>query len=194
MPSTEKFKDSLAKFEVDEKIITLINSNDEKMLDKDIKKMRSDYFKNAIDIMDEYMDHTKKQEILEWNACCKGGTREKASKLFAKENMDLTIEEKLDKIKNVPHMGTPILNNDGSITLHAVYYKDNDKFECACSTFNKVKRDYVVSKSYCYCCGGHFKYHYEIMLGVKLQIKEIVSSPLDSDGTKPCVLLLEIIS
>ena len=32
------------------------------------------------------------------------------------------------------------------------------------------------------------KYHYEIMLGVKLKTLEIESSPLDSKGIIPCVI------
>ncbi len=47
-------------------------------------------------------------------------------------------------------------------------------------------------REYCFCCGGHFKYHYEIMLGVKLGLIEIVSSPYDINGTKPCAFKYKI--
>lgn len=33
--------------------------------------------------MDEKVDAGKKRDILDWNACCKSGAREKASKAFA---------------------------------------------------------------------------------------------------------------
>ena len=85
-------------------------------------------------------------------------------------------------------MGEPALNGDGSITLRAVSYYDGEKFLCACPNFNGVKRDYSVSKNYCFCCAGHFKHHYEIMLGLKLKTLEIISSPLDSRGKNPCVI------
>ena len=85
-------------------------------------------------------------------------------------------------------MGRPIRNEDGTITIHAVYYSDGEKFLCACPNYNGVKRDYGVSRNYCFCCAGHFKYHYEIMLGVKLKTLEVVSSPLDSDGKNPCIM------
>ncbi len=107
-------------------------------------------------------------------------------------NKELTLEEKIKKISEVKYMGNPILNKDNTVTVHAVSYKENDKFACACSNFNKVKRDYQVSKNYCFCCGGHFKYHYEIMLGVKLEVADIISSPFDSDGNEPCVFLFKI--
>lgn len=50
-----------------------------------------------------------------------------------------------------------------------------------------------VSRNYCVCCAGHFKHHYEIMLGVKLKTIEIVSSPLDSNGENPCVIKFAIV-
>ena len=188
MPSLGKFQQSLEKFGVDEKVIEQINEGFGVVDSKTSKKERALYFKRAVDIMEENMEAPKLQEIFEWNACCKGGGREKASKAFAKENGHLSLEEKLELIKDVPYMGRPVRNEDGTITVHAVYYSDGEKFLCACSNFNGVKRDYSVSKKYCFCCAGHFKYHYEIMLGVKLETLEIVSSPLDSEGENPCII------
>ena len=188
MPSLGKFQESLIRFNVDEKIVSQINEGFEKVDCKTPKKERALYFKRAVDIMDENMEADKFQEIFEWNACCKGGAREKASKAFAKMNERLSPEEKLELIKDVPYMGRPVRNEDGTITVHAVYYSDGEKFLCACSNFNGVKRDYSVSKKYCFCCAGHFKYHYEIMLGVKLKTLEVMSSPLDSEGKNPCII------
>ena len=130
----------------------------------------------------------KLQDILEWNACCKGGSREKVLKAFSKENMNLSIDEKLERIKGVPYTGCPVKNEDGTITVRAVSYSNGEKFLCACSNFNGLKYDYSVSKNYCFCCAGHFKHHYEIMLGVKLKTLEILSSLLDSGGKNPCVM------
>ena len=131
--------------------------------------------------------------IFEWNACCKGGVREKMSKAFAKENAHLSIAEKLEKIKSVPNMGEPLRNEDGTITVKAVNYSDGEKYLCACSNFNGLKYDYSVSKNYCFCCAGHFKHHYEIMLGVKMKTLEIESSPLESNGKNPCVIKFAIL-
>ena len=193
MPSLGKFQESFEKFHVNENVVTKINEGLGVIDSKTPKQERALYFKRAVDIMSESMEPEKFQEIFEWNACCKGGTREKASKAFAKNNANLSLEEKLELIKDVRHMGRPVKNEDGTITVHAVYYSDGEKFLCACSNFNGVKRDYSVSKNYCFCCAGHFKYHYEIMLGVKLKTLEIVSSPLDSDGKNPCIMKFAII-
>lgn len=193
MPSYGKFQESLEKFNVNEKIISQINEGYEIMDSKTPKKTRASYFKRAVDIMTECVEPEKVQEIFEWNACCKGGAREKASKAFAKKNENLSLEEKLELIKDVPYMGRAVKNEDGTITIHAVYYSDSGKFLCACSNYNGVKRDYSVSRNYCFCCAGHFKYHYEIMLGVKLKTLEVVSSPLDSDGKNPCIIKYAIL-
>lgn len=188
MPSPEKFKKSLNEFGIDEKIISQINEGYENIVDKTPREIRADYFKRAADIMDKQVDEQKVHEIFELNACCKGGAREKASKTFAKANAGLTLDEKLHKIKEVSNMGEPLLNEDGTITVKAVCYFDGQKYLCACSNFNGFKYGDRVSKNYCYCCAGHFKHHYEIMLGLKLQTLAIESSPLESKGEKPCVI------
>ncbi|MGN0578074.1 MAG: hypothetical protein ACI4J4_05600 [Ruminiclostridium sp.] len=192
MPGTEKFIKSLEKFRISEDVISEIGEGCEGISDKSPKKVRAAYFKRAVDILTE-REPGKLQELLEWNACCKGGAREKASKAFARENAGLPLKEKLEKIKAVPFMGEPMMNDDGRITVRAVSYSDGEKFLCACPNFNGVKRDYSVSSDYCFCCAGHFKHHYEIMLGLKLKTVEIVSSPLDSGGERPCVISFEVI-
>lgn len=193
MPSPEKFKKSLEKFGIGEDVISQINEGYEDIVDKTPKKTKAAYFKRAVDIMNEQVDAQKLQDIFEWNACCKGGAREKASKAFAKENAHLSMDEKLEKIKGIPNMGEPLRNEDGTITVNAVNYSNGERYLCACSNFNGLKYDYSVSKNYCFCCAGHFKHHYEIMLGVKLKTLEIISSPLDSNGENPCVIRFVIV-
>lgn len=127
-------------------------------------------------------------DFLAANACCRGGTREKNAKAFAKANSDKSLEEKPSLIPSVPYAGRPVLNENGSITVHAVYYYDGTKYLCACSNYHRTKRDYPVSKNYGFCCAGHFQHHYKIMPGIKLRPVEIVSSPLDSGGRNPCVI------
>ncbi len=185
--------ESLIKFQVDEEVIAQINEGFEGIVSKTPKKIKAQYFKRAIDIMTEQVEPQKMQELLEWNACCKSGAREKASKAFAKEQVHSSLAERLEKIKDVPYMGNPVLNADGTITVNALSWSDGEHYLCACSNFSGLKRDYRVSKNYCYCCAGHFKYHYEIMLGVKLKTVEIISSPLDSDGKNPCVIRYAIV-
>lgn len=188
MPSPEKFRESLLRFQVAPEIVAQIEEGCEDITSKTVKKKRAAFFRRALDIMTVQAPHPQMQAVLEWGACCKSGAREKASKQFAKDNAALMLAEKLAKIPKVPNMGRPVLNEDDSITVHAVYWLDEGRYRCACSQFSGLKLDAPVSRNYCYCCAGHFKHHYEIMLGVKLETVEIVSSALESMGEEPCVL------
>lgn len=193
MPCPEKFKETLVKYGVDEETIQLINDGYENIVSRTPKPRKAAYFKRAMDILDERVDKTTKCAILDYNACCKSGYRKKNSEKFALENVELSIDERIPKIKHVTYMGNPIKNEDGTITVHAVYFREENKFKCACPNFGNFKRDYPVSKTYCFCCAGHFRYHYEIMLGCRLEVLEIISSPLDSDGANPCVFKFNVL-
>lgn len=192
MPCPEKFNESLEIFKLEKSVIDEINDGYDGIVSAAPKPVKAAYFKRSVDIMEKKLEPEKVKEILEYNGCCKSGARKKTAKAFAKENASLSLDERLPKIEAVPYMGNPVLSEDGTITLHAVYYRVGEKFSCACPNYNKVKRDYPVSKTYCYCCAGHFLHHYEIMLGCKLGA-EIISSPLDTDGAKPCVMKLTVI-
>lgn len=191
MPGIDKFRQILEDHQVDESIIAQVNQGYEAVDNKSPKKERAMYFKHALDVLNEQVKPETVQEIFECGACCcKGGKREKDSKAFAKTYETLSLEEKLERIKDE---FLPVTNENGILTVHAVYYSDGEKYLCACPNFNKVKREYPVSKNYCFCCAGHFKYHLEIRLGVNLKALEIVSSPLDSGGKNPCIIKFAIV-
>ena len=196
MPSPEKFRETLAEFAVGEDIVREIDRGYETVVSKTNKKIKSAYFKQALDVMNAKLPPRRVQEILEANACCRSGARLKASKEFARIQQELPIEERLKLISARPYlnMGSAELDGDGALLVHAVSNHPADRFECACPTVSRVKRDYAIPREYCYCCGGHFKFHYEIMLGVKLELCEIVSSPRDTEGREPCVFRYRILS
>lgn len=195
MPSPEKFRETLAEFAVDEATVQKINEGFENVVSKTNKKIKSAYMKQALEVMNGRLPEKRVQEIIEANACCKSGARLKASKEFARINADKPIEEKLKLISSRPYlnMGRAELDGNGELIIHAVSFNSGERFECVCPTISKVKRDYSIPREYCYCCGGHFKFHYEIMLGVKLELCEIVSSPHDTEGREPCVFRYRIV-
>lgn len=195
MPSPEKFKETLADFAVDEAIVQKINAGYENIVSRTNKKIKSAYMAQAITVTNEKLPKKKVQEIIEANACCKSGARLKASQEFARVHKDDSIEERLALISERPYMkmGSGSLNADGDIVVHAVSYHPEDRFECACPTVSHVKRDYAIPREYCFCCGGHFRFHYEIMLSLKLELCEIVSSPHDTEGREPCVFRFRIV-
>lgn len=195
MPSPEKFRESLDAFEVKKEVIDEIYCGFGTLCSKTSKKIKAAFFAQALEVMNEKLLPVAVQEILEANACCKSGTRLKNSKEFARIHAELSISERLALISARPYlnMGSAELDENGRLLVHAVAYQPGPKFECACPTVSKVKRDDPIPREYCYCCGGHFKFHYEIMLGAKLKLAEIVSSPHDTDGEKPCAFRFEFL-
>ena len=196
MPSPERFRETLAEFAIDEALVREICQGYENVVSKTNKKIKSAFFRQALDVMNAKLPPETVQEIIEANACCKSGSRLKNSKQFAEVHRELPLAERLKLISERPYlnMGRAELDGEGCLLVHAVAFHPGEKFECACPTVSKVKRDYSIPREYCYCCGGHFKFHYEIMLGVKLELCEIVSSPHDTDGREPCVFRFRILT
>ena len=96
----------------------------------------------------------------------------------------------LQAIGQVTYMGNPVLNEDGTITAGI---GDAGGVRCPCPVFDGVELDQAISKTYCYCCAGHFRYHYQIALSIKLKTREVVSSGLESRGKKPCRFVFEVL-
>lgn len=193
MPSPEKFNETLDEYGVPEDIAAEICKGFERISSKTKKEIKAKYFSHALSVMEEKLGLEKTREIFEANGCCKSGARLKASMQFARINNGLNIKQKLLKIGNAAYMnmGIPYIDENGNIVVRAVAYKLGDKFACACPTISRQEIQ-PNSKNYCYCCAGHFKFHYEIMLGCKLSVIDIVSSPLDSEGENPCVIKFSI--
>lgn len=195
MPCPETFRESLLEFQVEPSVCTQIDAGYESLASSSPKRKKAAYFKRAVDILDASLPPERVRAILEWNACCKSGARLAASREFARINQDLPLPDKLQKIAKAPYrnMGRPELDADGTLLLHAVSYVYEGRYACGCSNYRRANYEESVSKHYCYCCGGHFRFHYEIMLGIKLELLEVVSSPLDSGGASPCAFRYRIV-
>ena len=195
MPSPEKFRQTLREFGVGEKVTEKIYSGFEEIKDKSAKPERAAFFGQAVGVMKENLTKEQVKEILQAGACCKGGSRERNSKQFAKDNKELGLKARLKLISERPewYMGKAELDEQGFLIVYGIAYQQKGKFACACPNVNQKKEACVIPREYCYCCGGHFKHHYEIMLGVKLNLVEIVSSPHDTKGEKPCVFQYQIV-
>ncbi len=191
MPSPEKFRESLLIFLKDQNIIQQINFGYEDLKSNSPKKEIAEYLRRAMQIMDESLDKETNYQILDYNACCKKGSRDKSAKAFAKTNQNLSLEEKIALISTIPNMGKPVLI-DNKIINTGIYWYLNGKYKCACPNFNHLKEIPNVSLTHCYCCAGHFRHHYQNMLNLRLRTKEIISSPLASNGEKPCLFSFEI--
>jgi hypothetical protein len=150
----------------------------------------------VIDKMDELLTNEQKLAVLEYEGCCKGGKRDADCKAFGKEHKDKPLAEKLALMFTVEYMMNPRLNDDDSFTITMSGHQNGvhtGKTTCSCGAIKKLKQPFTVSKTYCGCCAGHFLYHYQNALGVNLRIKEINSSPLDSNGENPCSFTFEVV-
>jgi hypothetical protein len=185
-----RFREALMKHEIPESIQRQIFQDYETVSDRSKKEKKAAFFIDAIDRMDKLLDPEKNQAIRDSCACSKGGWRLKAMRKIAKEYPEKSLEEKLGAISEVKHMGNPRLNPDGTITASI---GETGGFECPCPVFHGVGITKPVSITYCYCCAGHFKHHYQIALDVKLETVTVESSALESQRTKPCRFIYKII-
>ena len=75
------------------------------------------------------------------------------------------MEEKLGLISARPNlnMGSAELDENGLLLDHAVSYHPNEKFECACPTVSKIRRDYAIPReSNCSFDGDNLCYNKDV--------------------------------
>lgn len=192
MPDLKKIQQSLVEHKVSESLMEQIMEGTEELPAKSSKKTKVAIISQVIQRMDQLLDLETRVEIIDWCACCKGGARDKDVKSFAKENQMINLGEKIIAITKVANMGRPKLNEDGTIST-GIFWLEGTDYRCPCPCFNGLKLTEPVSITYCYCCAGHFRYHYQNAFGVKLRTKEVVSSVLQSLSKKPCQFVYEII-
>jgi len=190
MGAVERFRSALREQQVAEPVVAQIMAGYERISDSSAKARRAAFFAQAIQRMDELLDPPTRQAVRDACACSKGGWRQEAVHKLAQEYAGRSLEDKVRALWDVTYMGKPVLNPDGTISTGI---GDRGGFACPCTVFSSVGWTEPVSLTYCYCCAGHFRHHYQIALGVKLATKEVLSSALASQGQKPCRFVFEIV-
>ncbi len=156
--------------------------------------------------MEDSLDYDMMYKCLDSCACLGGKEYLKKCEKIGKELIGKSLNEKIQHLNHQILTSESIaLNNDGTLTAVMVY-KNNDKYSCVCSasvckgvkvsdlaqsTTNSDDRDMPLS--YCLCCAGSFRRHLQLMLDVQMKTKNIISSPINSRGEKPCEFVFEII-
>jgi hypothetical protein len=149
------------------------------------------------------MDHLLTQEecisIMEEQGCNKTGKAHKMNLSFGRTHEGKSIEERIKLLddKSV-HPNVPChVNDDGTLSVFWEIGEEGN-YQCVCSCYSKLKKEQPhignISKTFCGCCGGHIRHHYQNILGVKLRLKEIVSSPINSNSEERCEFLFEILN
>jgi len=152
------------------------------------------YFAAVMAKCDKLLDFNDIAETMSHMSCCKSGFRLENAKKIAKKYSNDTLEKKLELLGQQKYMGKPHLTENGDIyTEHCAGSGTPDDLKCSCWKFKgKIPTKGKMPSSYCLCCAGHFRFHYEKALGVKLRVKEIVSS-IFSDPPQYCSFLFEIV-
>jgi hypothetical protein len=186
----KKFRRMLEEYEVAPEVIDKIIAGSEKLTSGRNKAALQEFYVRAMAAMDELLDDDTRREVRNACGCCKSGWREKAVRKIAHDFADKGLAEKLAALGEVKFLGNPQLQVDGTIRCGI---GAEGGFPCPCPAFNGWKYEVAVSPTYCLCCAGHFLYHYQIALGVKLRTQAVLSSALASQGKEPCRFVYEVV-
>ena len=187
------FEDFLRKVKVDEDIIQQI-MNVEYPANDNPNQDCANFYAAVIRKCDELVDFNILADAMFNKSCCKSGYRLNNAKQMAKEHGDKPLEEKLILLGELKYMGKPKLNADGDIESVAVGAYGAEGMYCPCWNFKGcAPENGPMPLNYCLCCAGHFKFHYQKALNLKLRVKKVVSSTINSCGKEPCVFVFEIL-
>lgn len=155
--------------------------------------------------MEELLTNDMMCQILDSCACGGGKDYIKKCEKLGKELSGKLLSEKINHLMMNPDSDHVILNEDNTLTV-SWHFKEADKYKCVCSAAikNGIKvsdlaiqkdncNDRTMPLSYCVCCAGAYRRHLQLQLGVNLRTKEIITSPINSKGEKPCEFTLEIV-
>lgn len=190
MTAIQRFKNALQECRVDAEIVQQIFAGYERISDTAPKEKKAAFFLQAVTRMESCLDAGDCHAIRDACACSKGGWRLKAMQKIAREYEGKGLEEKIHAIAQVTHMGKPALDENGRISAGI---GEAGGFSCPCPVFEGVALAGPVPLAYCYCCAGHFRYHYQIALGTKLATHQVLSSALASQGREPCRFVYQIV-
>ena len=141
--------------------------------------------------MDRLLSKAQILSVMEEQGCNKNAP----SAAFMQKMDGKSVAERLDVLNamDITESAHGRINADGTLSIFW-NFADNGKYFCVCPAIGELKEPTAVSLTYCGCCSGHVKFHFEHQLGVKLRLKETVSSPLSSNGEKYCEHLFTILA
>lgn len=153
--------------------------------------------------MEKLLDLDIMRQILDSCGCGGGRDYIKKCEKIGKELAGKSIDEKANHLNNNIFDSEKIVLKGNNLLTGTFLYNENEKYKCVCSAAVKKGMavsdlvsdadDRVMPLSYCFCCAGSFRRHLQLQLGVELKTKEIVSSPINKRGKKPCEFIFEIV-
>jgi len=186
MPDRGKFNKSLTKHCVDDRLIDDVITVPYVKSDNSCQD-NVNFYCAAMKKCDELLERDVVIDVMSEICCCKTGQILVKTKDFAKQHAQEPFEE---KIKKLEHISQPWIIDDTHI---GAYITGAHEAQCSCWCFKGCNPENdIMPISYCYCCAGFMKFHYERALGVKLKIEEMPSSFLSTG--KRCSVIFEIVS
>jgi hypothetical protein len=163
-----------------------------------IKKATPEEIVTFIESMDKILSKEQGLAVMNEQGCNKTNRWSAMFRKWGETHKDKTLAERISLFPELKSAkpGYTVddihLNKDGTITFIMGLNSKKGDWSCPCHPIKKLK-PYNFPLIYCGCCGAHVKYTHEFALGVKLRLKEVVSSKANSDGEKPCEFIFEII-
>ncbi len=171
--------------EIDRKIIDRIMEGGEDIRGKSSLEEAANWFRGAMNKMDELLNMETRKAVREGCACHLGGIKERTCAKIVQENE--SFEEKIRAVSAKKYIcGNLTLKEDGEIIACA---DPDDRYYGKCVCLPGAKEP--ISITYCYCCQGHIKHHLQTALGCELE-GGVIASPLSSGGKYPCTYSFRI--
>ena len=160
----------------------------------DEKQDNANYYAVVMKKCDELLSPDVIRVVMLDRACCKSGFRLRNAREIARDHGDESLAQKLELLGQKKWMGHPQLTEDGDVyTGICAGSGAPDDLKCSCWRLGgRLPAGEKMPVSYCLCCGGHFVFHYQKALGLRLRVKKVVTSVFD-ETPQYCSFLLEVV-
>jgi hypothetical protein len=175
----------LKKAGIEKEIIDEIMEGGEKILRKTAPAKKADWMRGAMLRMERLLDLETRKAVREAGACRLTGRPLKSSQAIAEQYQSLEDRIKAADAALSVYGGCVEMQANGEVLVRFAP-EGLEHYRCACLP----GADKPLPVTYCYCCGGHVKYHHRISLGRELDYT-IRSTALSSGGKLPCAFILK---
>jgi len=139
--------------------------------------------------MSKHLTKEQRFRLYETQGGCNGAGADKERKAFAVENAHRALDERIALFSDKFRRWKPVLNEDNTLTL---------TFRCGHGYYARVKEGKYASpppnvEGYFERCAGGRLYELEKVLGIKLRIKAVDTSPLYDNVANPVIFTFEIV-
>ncbi len=176
----QKLAESLTANGIDISVIESIMKDGEQVRQIDTNEKKAEWFHSAIQRMDTQLAPIVRYKVRQDCACCLGGQRHAVCVQIHKRYQ--TTE---DRVKAANESKLVFGNGVKEISRGkyevSFFPEDQKKKNCPC-----IKGlTGAMPITYCYCCGGHVKYHLETVLGKRLSVI-VLETALSTFGERGC--------